>query len=361
MEGRRARIARGVLALVPVALVCAWAALSAPFASAATEVIGELGRPGVDCAEVGKGNIYAQAYFVSTAGTIIEWSIQTGEAVPSPTAKLKVLDNEAGLFTVVGDAAMGPLAPEAITTFDVDIPVLPGDRLALYTGNAPSPGKCFQVDSYAAGAELLGDVPVGGRKGSNGIKTGYRAPISAVVLPPPVVTGLAPIAGPSTGGTPVTISGENLRRVESVSFGTITTTAFTEVSETKLTVLSPPEPVGPVDVRVSTVAGESPASAADHFTYAAPPSTALPGKAVGGAGAGPSGASPATAPAQCKVPKLRGRNLKAAKQAIRHAGCRVGKLTKVDGVSAATGKVKTQRPRAGRSVAKGTKVAVTLG
>src|ERR1700761_2751815 len=136
MESRRPKTAaRGPRALLVAALICAWAALSVPVASAATETIGELGRPGVDCAEVGEGNIYAQAYFVSTAGTIIEWSIQTGEAAPSPTAKLKVLDGDGGLFTVIGDAAVGPLAPEAITTFDVDIPVLPGDRLALYTGN----------------------------------------------------------------------------------------------------------------------------------------------------------------------------------------------------------------------------------
>ncbi len=346
--------ARGLRALL-AALVCAWAALSAPVASAATEVIGELGRPGVNCAEVGEGNIYAQAYFVHTAGTIIEWSIQTGEAVPSPTAKLKVLDDEGGLFTVIGDAAVGPLAPEAITTFDVDIPVLQGDRLALYTGNAPSPGKCFQVDFGAAGAELLGDVPVGGRKGSNGIKTGYRAPISAVVLPPPAVTGIAPLVGPPAGATPVTISGENLRRVESVSFGSVTTTAFTEVSETELKVLAPPAPPGTVDVRVSTVAGESPVSAADHFTYAAP--SAGTG---GGAGAGALPKSSA-AQAQCKVPKLKGRKLKAAKEAIRRAGCKVGRVAKADGVTAATGKVKAQRPKAGRSVAKGTKVAVKLG
>jgi hypothetical protein len=313
----------------------------------------------VDCAEVGEGNIYAQAYFVHTAGTIIEWSIQTGEAVPSPTAKLKVLDDEGGLFTVVGDAAVGPLAPEAITTFVVDIPVLPGDRLALYTGNAPSPGKCFQVDRYAAGAELLGDVPVGGRKGSNGIKTGYRAPISAVVLPPPVVTAIAPLVGPPAGATPVTISGENLRRVESVTFGTVTTTAFTEVSETELKVLAPPAALGTVDVRVSTVAGESPASAADHFTYAAPALAGTGGGAAGGAGAALPKSS--AAPSKCKVPKLKGRKLKAAKKAIRRAGCKVGRVAKADGVTAATGKVKTQRPRAGRPVAKGTKVAVKLG
>jgi hypothetical protein len=359
MESCRPKTAaRGLRALL-AALVCAWAALSVPVASAATEVIGELGRPGVGCAEVGEGNIYAQAYFVQTAGTIIEWSIQTGEAAPSPTAKLKVLDDEGGLFTVVGDAAVGPLAPEAITTFDVDIPVLPADRLALYTGNAPSPGKCFQVDFGAAGAELLGDVPVGGRKGSNGIKTGYRAPISAVVLPPPVVTGIAPLVGPPAGATPITISGENLRRVESVSFGSVTTTAFTEVSETELKVLAPPAALGTVDVRVSTVAGESPASAADHFTYAAPSSAGIGGGATGGAGAALPKSS--AAPTQCKVPKLKGRNLKVAKKAIRRAGCKVGRVAKAGGATAATGKVKAQRPKPGRSVAKGTKVTVKLG
>jgi hypothetical protein len=38
---------------------------------------------------------------------------------------------------------------------------------------------------YASGAELDGDVPVGSSKGSAGLKTGYRATISAVNLPHP--------------------------------------------------------------------------------------------------------------------------------------------------------------------------------
>ena len=257
---------------------------------------------------------------------------------------------------------MGPLAPEAVTTFDVDIPVLPGDRLALYTGDSPSPGKCFQVDKFAAGAELLGDVPVGGRKGSNGIKTGYRAPISAVVLPPPVVTGLSPIAWTVDRRDPGHDQRRKLRRVESVSFGAVTTTAFTKSPKPNSRSSRPRRPAGPVDVRVSTVAGESPASAADHFTYAAPPSTGP----TGGAAVAPEPHPRKPHPRPHPLPLVQGAEAEGPEPEGREEGdpdrrLQGRKVTKADGVSAATGKVKTQRPKAGRSVAKGTKVAVKLG
>jgi PASTA domain len=61
----------------------------------------------------------------------------------------------------------------------------------------------------------------------------------------------------------------------------------------------------------------------------------------------------------CRVPKLRGRTLAAAKRALRRAGCRVGKLsgTKVRGKRV---RVRSQRVRAGRTVPLGTKVRLVL-
>jgi hypothetical protein len=69
----------------------------------------------------------------------------------------------------------------------------------------------------------------------------------------------------------------------------------------------------------------------------------------------------ATAPKArtCRVPKLRGRTLPAAKRALRRAGCRVGKLsgTKARGKKV---RVRSQRVRAGRIVPAGTKVRLVL-
>jgi len=63
---------------------------------------------------------------------------------------------------------------------------------------------------------------------------------------------------------------------------------------------------------------------------------------------------------KCTVPALKGKKLKAAKKKIRAAGCKVGKVTKRKGATAANGKVVRQGPKAGKVVAGGTAVKVTL-
>jgi hypothetical protein len=61
VSGHVARSRRRLAALV------ACAALLAPSAaSGATEVIGELGRPGTECKTVGEDGIFLQAYFAGT-------------------------------------------------------------------------------------------------------------------------------------------------------------------------------------------------------------------------------------------------------------------------------------------------------
>lgn len=72
----------------------------------------------------------------------------------------------------------------------------------------------------------------------------------------------------------------------------------------------------------------------------------------------PPPASPA--PQTCLVPALKGKKLKAAKKKIRAAGCKVGKVTKRKGATAANGKVVGQGPKAGKLVAAGTAVKLTL-
>jgi hypothetical protein len=352
-----------------VLVALALAAGTIATASGATETIGELGRPGTDCKTVGEDSIFLQAYFADTTGTIIEWSFQTGETVPGPSTKLKVVSGGvSGWYTVVGEAAVGAMVPEALNTFDVEIPVSRGDRLGLYTGK-PSSGQCFKGDLYSSGEEIHGDVPVGSSAGGSGLKTGYHAPISAVILPPPVLLGISPGVGPSTGGTEVTITGENLRRVKAVSFGSAPAASFSEVDEGELKAIAPASAAGIVDVQVTTAAGTTPIVVGDRFDYSAPaPPTPPGGGGVDGGGSGAGGGAvdgpkvPATTsgPAVCKVPNLKGRKLAAARRAVRAAGCRLGKLRKARGVRASTGTVKSQGRKPGSSVPAGTKVGVRL-
>ena len=63
----------------------------------------------------------------------------------------------------------------------------------------------------------------------------------------------------------------------------------------------------------------------------------------------------------CVVPKLKGRKLKAAKGKLRNANCKIGNIAKRNGATAETGKVVKQKPKPGKMLPPGTKVAVTLG
>jgi hypothetical protein len=95
--------------------------------------------------------------------------------------------------------------------------------------------------------------------------------LAVVVLRPavatsPVVTGITPSGGPTTGGTLVTITGSGLTGAITVSFGgTLALPVF--VSDGTVTVFSPPHIPGPAAVQVNTPSGTSPVTAFGTFTY----------------------------------------------------------------------------------------------
>jgi uncharacterized repeat protein (TIGR01451 family) len=93
--------------------------------------------------------------------------------------------------------------------------------------------------------------------------------ISFTPLPPPVVTSVSPSSGPPAGGTAVTITGTDLGGATAVTFGPGHPATRFDCTATTCTATAPPGTVGTVDVQVTTPAGTSAATAADHYTYAA--------------------------------------------------------------------------------------------
>ena len=106
---------------------------------------------------------------------------------------------------------------------------------------------------------------------------------------PPAVTGVSPPAGPTTGGTLVTITGTNLADAMAVEFGSTPVTGFL-TDTASLIVVTSPAGSGTVDVTVITPSGPSATSSADEFTYfvsrAVPTSlSAVSGSGIVGVGA----------------------------------------------------------------------------
>jgi hypothetical protein len=86
----------------------------------------------------------------------------------------------------------------------------------------------------------------------------------------PVVTVVSPNTGSHVGGDSVTITGVGFTGATAVDFGAGNPAVIVTVSDTSITVTSPPGPPGlpPVDITVTTPTGTSPINApADQFTY----------------------------------------------------------------------------------------------
>jgi hypothetical protein len=85
--------------------------------------------------------------------------------------------------------------------------------------------------------------------------------------PAPVVTDVYPSYGPATGGTVVTVTGTLLTGATEVLFGTAPGTDLTVVSDTELTVTTPPGTEGLATVYVVTPDGESTSNPTSSFDY----------------------------------------------------------------------------------------------
>jgi hypothetical protein len=232
------------------------------------------------------------------------------------------------------------LTPSVTNTFAVSIPVQAGDLIGLNDQNAPAANNACL---FASGSPE--DVIALNAKGSDlgdGMSatltptlSGYKLNLTAIVQPPPGLSSIGTSSGPTTGGTSVVITGHDLTGATAVQFGATPASTFTVNSESQVTAASPPNSSpGPVDIKVTTAAGTTATSAADRFTYVAPPPVIT-----------------------CTVPKLRGKKLKAAKKALLKAECKLGK---VKGKKSSSAKVKTQKPKSGTVLTAGSKVNVTV-
>ncbi|MEU1438788.1 IPT/TIG domain-containing protein [Streptomyces sp. NPDC005775] len=128
----------------------------------------------------------------------------------------------------------------------------------------------------AAGAAALTVVHPTGN--SNSLTYTY------VVAQVPVVTGVAPSNGPTSGGTGVTLTGTGFTGATAVAFAGTPATSYTVNSATQITAVTPAGSAGAAGVSVTTPGGTSAPDA--FFFYAAPPVLTGGGPAQGPATGG---------------------------------------------------------------------------
>lgn len=107
----------------------------------------------------------------------------------------------------------------------------------------------------------------------------------AGALTPPTATAITPATGPTSGGTPFTITGTNLTGA-TVLFGALpATSVVVDPGGTSLTGVTPPGVAGNTPVTVITLAGTATVPGGFTYTAAAPTATAIipaTGPAAGG-------------------------------------------------------------------------------
>ena len=96
----------------------------------------------------------------------------------------------------------------------------------------------------------------------------YTAP----QIPSPTLTSIAPVSGPTAGGTAVTLVGSNFAAGTTVTIGGAAATGVVVVNSTRITAVTPAGVAGARDVRVALSGGQS-ATLTGGFTYTSGTST----------------------------------------------------------------------------------------
>jgi hypothetical protein len=325
-------------------------------------------------------------------GAIIGWNVFDASGGPF---HLRVLA-PVGAGTYRGAGTSGPATPltTGVEHFDADLPITVGQAIGIDLAN-PSDKIGILVVEHAAGFEFFEPaLPEGGTGAAipispQGAPVTFQVGFNAEVQPVPTLTSVSTTEGPAAGGTGVTVGGTDLERAERVTFGGVPAT-FHQVSESAVEATAPAgTPSTEVPIAVTTPAGS--VTATEEFFYQpapkepggsgeaggsgeTPPADA-DGPGGGGATGTPAGTengapnpgaavpNPAStaATAQCVVPKLAKKTLKAAVAKLRSAGCKLGKVTRRKAGKARIAAVISQAPKAGAVRRAGTPVVVTIG
>lgn len=263
-------------------------------------------------------------------GAIVRWQVQGASGGPF---YLRVLHpNGKGAYEAAGTSLPAVPPSEGLETFSTNLKVKAGDLIGIDPTNATD--KIGVVKVSGASYSTIFPTPFDGTVvPPSETLSGEEIELSAEVLPVPEVTSITPNFGSVTGGTVLTITGQNLLNASSVKFGSTPAASFTVDADTEITATAPGvlRP-GKVDLTITTIAGENANTRFDDYVYRA-----------------------------CVVPAVKGKTLKKAKSLLRRRGCKLGHVKKVNAPAKKEGKVLKQIPRPGKVLAPGARVRINLG
>jgi len=332
---------RGRLRLWAVAVACAlggWALMAASAAQASVISVGSVLPEGATSEPFKRvQTLFNTALPESGAtlaspvnGAIVRWRVQG--AVGGPFF-LRVLHPDGkGSYEATSTSQGATPAGTGLETFSTNLKVQVGDLIGI----DPSHDTDEIGVATVAGARYASIFPTpfdGSVHAPSESFDGKEISLSAEIQPAPEISTVFPSFGSVTGNTLVTISGKNLNGTTAVTFGTTPAASFSVDSDTEITATAPPSlRPGKVDVSVTTLAGTNVNTRFDDFVYQA-----------------------------CVVPAIKNKPLKKAKTLLKRGGCKLGHVKKVEAPAKKVGKVLKQTPKAGKVLAPGARVRITVG
>jgi IPT/TIG domain/PASTA domain len=323
--------------LLPLVLIGACLALTET--AQANVVVGQTAsafNPPLQCLyaepadEIQRGVASGTSYGVPSAGVITSWSTFAGPG-PNETMTFKVFRRVGPFSYLVVAQSTYALIPNVLNTENVEVPVQKFDRIGLTVPGGERPTPCAFATGEVGDVVMSGegDFPPGGTAHLSFLESGFRLNVSATVQLPPTITSISPSSGSFKGGTNLTIAGTDLSGA-GVSFNGVPTPRVTPISDSQLSVVTPPTKRPTLlQITVTTVAGT--ATSPEAFSTTA-----------------------------CVVPRLNGLKLKAVKRKLGAADCKLGRVSKLKGAGMRTGKVVKQSWKPGTLLKPGSKVNVRL-
>jgi hypothetical protein len=236
------------------------------FVSGATVRIGGVAATGVTFLSA------TQLRVVTPAGTAGAQTVQ----VTNPDTQS---GSRAGGFTYTT-----PASPTLTAVAPSSGPAAGGTAITL-TGTNFAAGATVTVGGTAATSVVVSSstritaVTPAGTAGARDVRVTLAGGLSATltggftyVAPAPTLTAIAPVSGPSAGGTAIALTGTNFSAGATVTVGGAAATSVVVASSTRITAVTPAGTAGARDVRVTLASGGS-ATLTGGFTYTTGTST----------------------------------------------------------------------------------------
>jgi IPT/TIG domain len=225
---------------------------SGPTAGGTTVTLTGTAFPGANSVRFGT----TPASFTITSATTISAVSPPGTGSVQVTVTTPGGNSNGITYTYQNVPTISALSPDAGPTVGGNTVTITGTNLSGVTSVTfgGTPAVSFVVVSPTEVTAIAPSGAAGLSSVTVTAGTTSSAPAVYFYVAAPVVTAIAPTAGPATGGTTVTLTGANLVEATAVAFGGTPAASFTVVSSTEVQAVTPPG-AGTVEVTVTTAGG----------------------------------------------------------------------------------------------------------